>query len=112
MPFTIAKGMPVPKDLPENYVAPIAITGLEKEDDLNYIDTALPILNIVVVDSVDAFFQEIEDSECGQSAGLFTKDPKLIERFKNEVDVPQKFINESSRSLKPAFDARLERFVK
>ncbi len=112
MPFTIAKGMPVPKDLPENYVAPIAITGLDKEDDLNYIDTALPILNIVVVDSVDAFFQEIEDSECGQSAGLFTKDPKLIERFKNEVDVPQKFINESSRSLKPAFDARLEKFVK
>jgi len=112
MPFTIAKGMPVPKDLPENYVAPIAISGLEKEDDLNYIDNALPILNIVVVDSVDAFFQEIEDSECGQSAGLFTKDPKLIERFKNEVDVPQKYINESSRVLKPAFDARIEKFVK
>jgi len=112
MPYVVAKAMPVSKDLPENYVAPIAISGLDREDDLNYIDNALPILNIVVVDSMDQFFQEIEDSECGLSAGLYTKDPKLIERFKNEVDVPQKFINESCRGLRPALDARLEKFVK
>ena len=112
MPFTIAKAMPVSKELPGNYVAPIAVCGLDPEDDLNYMDTGLPILNITVVDSVDDFFTELENCECGLSAGLFTKDPKLIERFKNEVDVPQMFINESSRTLKPAFDASIEKFLK
>ena len=111
MPYTIAKAKPVPKDLPGNYVAPIAVCGLDPEDDLNYMDSALPILNVVVVDPVNAIFEELENTECGLSAGIFTKDSKLAERFKDEVDVPQKYINESSRGLRPAFAATLENFV-
>lgn len=112
MPFTIAKAMPVSKDLPANYVCPIAVCGLDPEDDLNYMDSGFPILNITVVDSLEDIFTELENCECGLSAGIFTKDAKLIDRFKNEVDVQQIFINEGSRSLRPAFDAILENFVK
>ena len=112
MPYVVAKSMPVSKELPENYVAPIAVCGLDPENDLNFMDSGLPILNIAVVDSVDRIFEELEDTECGLSAGLFTKDAKIIERFNSEVDVPVRYINESSRKLKPAFGASLERFVK
>jgi len=110
--LSLAKAMPVSKELPENYVSPIAVCGLDPEDELNYMDSGLPILNITVVDSVEDIFTELENCECGLSAGIFSKDSKLIDRFKNEVDVPQMFINESSRSLRPAFGAVLEKFVK
>ena len=112
MPYIIAKAAPVSKELPENYVSPIVVSGLEFDNDLNFMDSGMPILNVAVVDSVDAIFNELEDTECGLSAGIFTKDSKLIERFNNEVDVPLKNINESSRGLKPAQAARLENFVR
>ena len=112
LPFTVAKASPVSRELPENYVSPIAISGLDFDNDLNFMDSGYPILNIVVVDSVDAIFEELENTECGLSAGIFTKDSKLIERFNSEVDVKQRYINESSRRLAPAFDARIENFVK
>ena len=94
------------------YVSPIVVSGLEFDNDLNFMDSGMPILNVAVVDSVDAIFNELEDTECGLSAGIFTKDSKLIERFNNEIDVPLKYINESSRGLKPAQAARLENFVR
>ncbi len=112
MPYTIAKAAPVSKELPDNYVSPIAVTGLDFDDDLNFMDSGLPILNVCVVDSVDAIFDELENTECGLSAGIFSKDAKIIDRFNNEVDVPVKYINESSQKLKPAFAATLENFVK
>ena len=111
MPFTVAKAMPVPDGLPENYVSPIAVCGVDPEDEINYMDSGLPILNITAVDSVEDIFTELEDCECGLSAGIFTKDAKLIDRFRKEVDVPQMFINEGSRSLRPASGAVLEKFV-
>ena len=54
--------------------------------------------------------EEIEDTECGLSAGIFTKDPKVIDRFRSEVDVPSRYINESSRVLMPAATAKLGNF--
>jgi len=112
LPFVVAKAMPVSKELPENYVSPIAVCGLDEENELNYMASGLPILNITVVDSLDKIFEELENTECGLSAGLFTKDAKLIDRFRKEVDVPQMYINESSRKLRPAKDAALVNFVK
>ncbi len=112
MPFTIAKAMPVSRDLSENYVSPIAVCGLDEENDLNYMDSGLPILNVFVVDSVGAIFEEIINTECGLSAGVFSKDPKFLERFEKEVDVPQKYVNSSSRTLLPARSAILTNFVR
>jgi len=111
MPFTIAKAAPVSKELPENYVAPIVVSGLDFDNELNFMDSGMPILNVTVVDSVDAMFEELENTECGLSAGLFTKDQKLVERFNKDADVQCRFINESSRKLKPAQFATLDRFV-
>ena len=112
MAYVISRA-PVPMNVPQGaYVAPVVMSGLEEDNDLNYMDSGLPILGIKVVDSIDAAFEELEDTECGLSAGLFTKDPKVIDRFKAEVDVPQVYINESSRSLKPVANLKLADFTK
>ncbi len=110
MAYVISRA-PAPMDVPNGaYVAPVVMSGLDEENDLSYMDSGLPILNIKVVDSLDAAFEEIQDTECGLSAGIFAKDPKVIERFRREVDVASVYVNESSRSLRPALEARLSRF--
>ena len=112
MPFTIAKApnaIDAPSDL---YVSPIVVSGLDDENDLCYMDSGLPILNIKVVESLDRAFEELEDTECGLSAGIFAKDPKVISRFKEQVDVPKMYINESSRSLSAAHGAVLANFCR
>ena len=112
LPFVIAKAAPV-IDAPAGcYVCPIAVSGLDDENDLNFMDSGLPILNIKVVGTLDSAFEELEDTECGLSAGLFSKDPKVIERFNRDVDVPFRYINSSSRSLKAAAFCELKRFVR
>ena len=112
MPFTIAKApnaIDAPSDL---YVSPIVVSGLDDENDLCYMDSGLPILNIKVVENLDRAFEELEDTECGLSAGIFAKDPKVISRFKEQVDVPKMYINESSRSLSAAHGAVLANFCR
>ena len=110
--YVVAKAMPVMDAPGENYVAPIVLSGLDDENDLNFMDSGLPILNIKVVGSLDEAFDEIQDTECGLSAGIFTKDPKVIDRFKSEVDVPYRYINESSRGLPAAHSSELTNFVR
>lgn len=110
MPFTISKApaaMDVASDL---YVSPIVVSGLDDENDLCFMDSGLPVLNVKVVESLDRAFEEIQDTECGLSAGIFAKDPKVIARFKDEVDVPKRYVNESSRSLAAANGAVLANF--
>ena len=110
MAYVISKA-PAPMDVPAGaYVAPVVMSGLDDENDLSYMDSGLPILNIKVVDSLDAAFEELENTECGLSAGIFAKDPKVIDRFKKEVDVQAVYINESSRTLPPASAAKLANF--
>lgn len=112
MGFVVAKAKPVSKDLPDNYVSPIVLMGLDEDNDLNYMDSGLPILNIKVVDDVDSAFEELENTECGLSAGMFTKDQKIIERFKKEVNAPLTYINASSCGLPVALGAELKNFSK
>ena len=110
MAYVISKA-PTPMDVPVGaYVAPVVMSGLDDENDLSYMDSGLPILNIKVVDSLDAAFEELENTECGLSAGIFAKDPKVIDRFKKEVDVQAVYVNESSRTLPPASAAKLANF--
>lgn len=110
MPFLISKA-PSAMDTPsELYVSPVIVSGLDDENDLSYMDSGLPILNVKVVDTLDAAFEEIQNTECGLSAGIFAKDPKVIARFKEEVDVPQTYVNESSRGLAAAHGATLAAF--
>ena len=111
LPFTISKA-PAAMGLSDLYVSPIVVSGLDDENDLSYMDSGLPILNIKVVETLDAAFEEIQNTECGLSAGIFAKDPKIIARFKDEVDVPLRYVNGSSRSLPAANGAVLSSFCR
>jgi len=111
MPFTIAKAAPVSKELPENYVSPIAVCGLDMDDELNFMDSGLPVLNVFVIDSMDKIVEELDSTECGLSVGVYSKDAKLIDLINKEIDVPVKFINESNLKLRPGSQAKLENFV-
>ncbi|MBR2254284.1 MAG: aldehyde dehydrogenase family protein, partial [Candidatus Methanomethylophilaceae archaeon] len=109
--FVVAKGSAV-INLPDNYVRPVAVTGIPLEDSLDYEDTGLPILDVKVVDSLESAFEELEDTECGLSAGLFSKDQKVIDRFKKQVDVPLQYINKSSRTLAHGLPAKVSLYTK
>jgi len=95
-----------------SYYTPAILTGLSEDNDLLYMDPGLPVLCIKTVQTVDEAFEELEETECGLCAGIMTKDPRLIERFLSEADVLNKFVNESSLSLRPAVYARAEEFLK
>ncbi len=110
MPFTLVKAPRCHDNEFENYVSPIVISGIDEDNDLNYMDSGLPILNIKVVPDLEALFEELMDTECGMSAGIFSKDSKVISRFKEEADVPMMYVNESSRSLSPVVGLDLKLF--
>lgn len=109
--YVVIKSAPVFDAPSANYVQPVVMTGLEEDNDLSYMDSGLPILNVKVVDSLDSAFEEIQNTECGLSAGIFAKDAKVIDRFKKEVDTPMHYINSSSRSLPPALGAEVSNFL-
>ena len=95
-----------------SYYAPAIISGLSEDNDLTYLDSGLPILYVKTVQDIDSAFEELEGTECGLSAGIMSKDPRVIERFLSETDVMLKFVNESNVSLRPAVYARAEEFLK
>ena len=111
MGYVVMKAAPIVDAPAGNYVSPVVMAGLEEDNDLNYMDSGLPILTVKVVDTLDQAFLELEDTECGQSAGLFSKDANVIGRFKSEVDAPQMYINTSSRTLRVGKDTDLSNFV-
>jgi len=95
-----------------SYFTPAIIAGLGDEDDMMYMDPGLPVLCIKTVQNIDSAMEELEDTECGLSAGIMSKDQKAVERFLSEADVMFKFVNESNVSLRPAVYARAEEFLK
>ncbi|MBR4505074.1 MAG: aldehyde dehydrogenase family protein [Candidatus Methanomethylophilaceae archaeon] len=110
--FIVAKADPS-EDSPMGPYVPFAVlAGLDDENDLSFMDSGFPILNVKVVDSLDDAFFELENTECGLSAGIFSKDQKAIGRFEEEADAPLRFVNKSSRSLAPGIWAVAERFTK
>jgi 1-pyrroline-5-carboxylate dehydrogenase len=107
-------GKPVISEFTQNgsYVTPVVVTGLDDEDDEAYMDLGLPVLYIKMVSDLDEAFEELAYTECGLSAGVFSKDQRVIDRFKSESDIPIVFVNDSSRLLKPGIYASIENFVK
>ncbi len=108
--FIIAKAPRSQDSDLDNYVSPIVISGLDEDNDLNFMDSGLPILNVKVVGGMEELFEELMDTECGMSAGVFSKDAKVISRFKETVDVPAIYVNESSRALSPVVGLDLKAF--
>lgn len=95
-----------------SYFTPAILAGLGDEEDMLYMDSGLPILCIKTVQDIDSAMEELEETECGLSAGIMSKDQKTVERFLSEADVMFKFVNESNVSLRPAVYARAEEFLK
>ncbi len=92
------------------YVSPVIMAGMDEENDLVFMDSGLPILCVTVVGTLDEAFEELSNTECGMSAGLFSKDARVIDRFKKEADAPMLYINRSSRGLSPVVDLDLDLF--
>jgi len=94
------------------YYSPAIMTGLSDDDDLMYMDSGLPVLAVkVVADAKDAL-AELDDTECGLSAGLFTRDASITDRFKKALantDL-QLYVNCSSMTLPVAAKALVENF--
>ena len=109
-PFVISKAPRCLDSDQSNYVSPVIISGLDEENELGYMDSGLPILDIKVVSSTDEAFEELSNTECGMSAGIFSKDAKVISRFKDEAEAPVLFVNESSRRLSPVVGLDLKAF--
>ncbi|MCL2031831.1 MAG: aldehyde dehydrogenase family protein [Methanomassiliicoccaceae archaeon] len=95
-----------------SYFTPAVISGLGDDNELMYMDSGLPILSIKIVQDMDSAIEELEETECGLSAGIMSKDQRAVDRFLSEADVKFKFVNESSTSLRPAAYARAEEFLK
>ena len=94
------------------YFIPAIVSGLDDDDELMFMDSGLPILCIKTVKDFEAAMEEIENTECGLSAGIMSKDPRAIERFLAEADTMFKFVNEDNTNLKPAAYATPEAFLK
>jgi acyl-CoA reductase-like NAD-dependent aldehyde dehydrogenase len=100
-------GKRIKGELTENgfYVMPAIVMGLDEDHDLNNIDSTLPILTIQTAEDVDQAIDLINCSEYGLSVGIITKDEKIAEKFVNETDAEEAFINDPSRNIGSASKA-------
>lgn len=94
------------------YYTPVIVAGLDDDNELMYMDFGIPILCIKTVSSIDEAIEEALNTECGLSAGIFTRDQRAIDIFRSELDVRFKFINESNLSIDPGVYAEIEEFLK
>ena len=95
-----------------SYVSPAVLIGLDDDDDLTYMDFGFPLLYIKVVPTIDEAFEELAYTECGQSAGIFTKDQKVIEKFLKDSEVPEVFVNKCNEDLPVAASAKIDNFIR
>jgi len=107
-------GKKVTDDFTQNgcYVLPAVFMGLKDENPLTYMDRGLPLLFIKVVLNIEDAIEEVANTECGLSAGIFTKDQRAISAFRENATAPILFVNESSATIPPALSAKVENFVK
>ena len=93
------------------YVMPAIAMGLDDGDDLNNMDSACPILSIQTVGSVDDAIDVINCTEYGLCAGIITKDENLAQRFVDEIDADEVFINDPSMIIGAASKALVSNFM-
>ena len=106
-------GKKVSDILTENgyYVTPAIVMGLDEEHDLNNMDSALPILSVQVVEDVDQAIDIINCTEYGMCAGVITKDQAFAERFLDEINADEVFINDPSNTIGVASRALVANFM-
>ena len=93
------------------YVTPAIVMGLDEEHDLNNMDSALPILSVQIVQDVDQAIDIINCTEYGMCAGIITKDQAFAERFVDEINADEVFINDPSNIIGVASRALVANFM-
>ena len=93
------------------YVTPAIVMGLDEEHDLNNMDSALPILSVQVVEDIDQAIDIINCTEYGMCAGVITKDQAFAERFVDEINADEVFINDPSNIIGVASKALVANFM-
>ncbi|MDR0523398.1 MAG: aldehyde dehydrogenase family protein [Candidatus Methanoplasma sp.] len=92
------------------YAAPAIAFG--SDGDESYVDQGIPVLFVTVSDDLDSAIEEMQETEKGLSAGMFSRDREAAKRLREEVDAPFHHVNESSLALEPAAYAKVETFTK
>ncbi len=110
--YVLCGGRRVMKEFTENgrYYMPAVLTGLDPDDDLLYMDSGLPVLAIKAVGTVDEAFADLEETECGLAAGIFTREQPLVDRLKRTVPDIQYYVNAPSTGLPAAAQALVKNF--
>lgn len=94
-----------------SYVTPAIVVGLTDDCELGSFDTGLPILTIVSVSNFDEAMEELMNTECGQSASIFSKDVNALAKFEEFADAPHINVNKGTEEMLPALDAAIGKFL-
>lgn len=108
-------GKRVRKEFTENgrYYTPLILGNVPPEDDVRYVDQALPVLVVHSVATEDQIAEELDETDIGLSVGVMSADNSVINLVKDTVnDDVQVFINKSNVSLKAGLKAEMKNFLK
>jgi len=94
------------------YVRPAIMTGLHAEHDLNNIDRGLPILSVQIAEDADEAIEMLNTCDVGRFSGLYSKDERLIARFRSEAIAETTYVNDPGSVPKCALRCSMEEFVK
>ena len=75
------------------FPTPTIVTGLPLEHRLFHDELFVPLLVIGEVDSLDQALTEANDTEYGLTAGIFSKDPREIDRFLDVIQAGVVYVN-------------------
>ncbi|MGE4577577.1 MAG: aldehyde dehydrogenase family protein, partial [Candidatus Methanomethylophilaceae archaeon] len=90
---------------------PAIVVGLTDACELGSFDTGLPILSIVSVSNFDEAMEELMNTDCGQSASIFSKDVNALAKFEEFADAPHINVNKGTEEMPPALDAVIGKFL-
>src|SRR5437879_12495604 len=68
-----------------HFVEPTIVDGLPRDHRINKEELFVPILSIVPVDDLEDAIQVANDVDYGLTAGIFSREPAEIRRFRAEV---------------------------
>ena len=93
------------------YTTPAIFVGAPEDEDINNMDSSVPVLTVQIVEGLDAAIDAINCSEYGLSAGIITKDDAVADQFIREINADEIFINDPSNIIGAASKAKVENFL-
>ncbi len=113
--YVLWGGKRVKKEFTENgrYYTPLILGNVPPEDDVRYVDSALPILVVHSVATEEQITEELSETDIGLSVGIMSADNSIISLVKESVDDEvQVFVNKSNSLFKVARKAEMKNFLK